>query len=175
MIAEVAVDHNGCVILSLSLVNEVLEYIHIDFKNIIYRQGNPLFANDDDDDDDDDDDGGSRRLPVSMILNSRLEDYFADVLLSRRFKKKLCDICAKEGQLESLKWARSKGGCPWTQPRQYEEVGTCCVAARAGQLHILKWAVENGYFLDYGIASTALHVDEFQTQPFSRAHCRICK
>ena len=76
MIAEVAIDHP---ILSLSLVNEVFEYIHIDFKNIIYRQGNPLFANDDDD-------GGSRRLPVSMILNSRLEDYFADVLLCDRFK-----------------------------------------------------------------------------------------
>ena len=66
MIAEVAVDHP---ILSLSLVNEIFEYIHIDFKNIIYREGNPLFANDADDDDDD---GGSRRLPVSMILNSRL-------------------------------------------------------------------------------------------------------
>ena len=36
-----------------------------------------------------------------MILNSNLEDYFADVLLSDQFKRKLCDICAKEGQLES--------------------------------------------------------------------------
>jgi hypothetical protein len=136
MIAEVAVDHP---ILSLSLVNEVLEYIHIDFKNIIYREVNPLFANDDDADDDD----GSRRLPVSMILNSRLEDYFADVLLCDRFNKKLCDICAKEGQLESLKWARSKG-CLWTQPSLFGGVGTCCVAARAGHLHILQWARENG-------------------------------
>ena len=145
MIAEVAVDHP---ILSLSLVNEVLEYIHIDFKNIIYREGNPLFANDDDDDDDED--GGSHRLPVSMILNSRLEDYFADVLLCDRFKKKLCDICAKKGQLESLKWARSKG-CPWTQPQQYIKQGilhvtidTCSAAAEAGHLHILQWARENG-------------------------------
>ena len=127
MIADDAVDHP---ILSLALVNEVLEYTHIDFKNITYRQGNPLFANDDDDD------GGSRRLPVSMILNSRLEDYFADVLLSDRFKKKLCNICAKEGQLESLKWARSKG-CPWTQPHQYIKQGllhvtidTCNAAAK---------------------------------------------
>ena len=39
-----------------------------------------------------------------MILNSNLEEYFAEVLLCDRLKPRLCDICAKRGQLESLKW-----------------------------------------------------------------------
>jgi hypothetical protein len=135
MIAEVVNDHHP--ILSLSLVNEIFEYIHSDFKNIIYRDGDVLFDNNDND-------NVHRRLPISVILNSNLEDYFADVLLCDRFKGRLCDICAKTGRLESLKWARSKG-CPWSEPHRLIDVGTSCVAAMAGQLHILQWARENGY------------------------------
>jgi len=134
MIADV-VDDDHQPILSLSLVNEIFEYIHSDFKNIIYREGNVLFNNNNDNED--------RRLPISVIFNSNLEDYFADVLLCDRYKSRLCDICAHRGQLESLKWARCKG-CPWTESHPYRVIGTCCVAARAGHLHILQWARENG-------------------------------
>ena len=84
-------------ILSLSLVHEILEYIHIDFKNIIHREGNAFFDDDE------------SRLPLSLIMNSGLEDYFELVLLSDRYRDVLCDECAKRGQLDSLKWARSKG------------------------------------------------------------------
>ena len=121
--------HQHPAVLSLSLVNEVFEYIHSDFKSIIYRQGNAaLFDNDDD--------GGEGQLSISLILNSGLEDYFSDVLLCDRFKDRLCRICAKEGQLESLKWAR-ENGCTWDRH-------TCYVAAEAGHLHILQWAQEHG-------------------------------
>ena len=149
MIAEVVNDHHP--ILSLSLVNEIFEYIHSDFKNIIYRDGNVLFDNNDNDGND----NVHRRLPISVILNSNLEDYFADVLLCDRFKDRLCDICAKTGQLESLKWARSKG-CPWTEPDPWSSnKGTCSVAARAGHLHILQWAREHGCDWDSSICTAA--------------------
>ena len=71
-----------------------------------------------------------------------------------RFNARLCDICAKRGQLESLKWARSKG-CPWTKPRRWSKEGTCCVAAIAGHLHILQWSRENGCDWDADTCSEA--------------------
>ena len=59
-------------ILSLSLVHEeILGYIHSDLKDII------LF------DDDDNNNNNERRLPLSLIMNSGLEDYFEGVLLRR--------------------------------------------------------------------------------------------
>ena len=82
-------------VLSLSIIQKVLEYIHIDLKRIIHRQEHV------------DGDNG-RLLSLSLIMNSGLEDYFEHVLLSERFKRKLCDECAKRGQLKSLMWARSK-------------------------------------------------------------------
>ena len=121
--------HNDDTMLSLSLVHEILEYIHIDFKNIIHREGNAFFDDDE------------SRLPLSLIMNSGLEDYFERVLLSDRYRDVLCDECAKRGQLGSLKWARSKG-CPWTKAGWQK--GTCYVASRAGHLHILQWARANG-------------------------------
>ena len=57
MIAEVVHDHHP--ILSLSLVNEIFEYIHSDFKNIIYRDDNVLFDNNDND--------SEGRLPISVV------------------------------------------------------------------------------------------------------------
>jgi hypothetical protein len=84
------------------LVHEVFEYIHAELKNIIHREGNAFFDNEE------------MRLPLSLIMNSGLEDYFESVLLSERFKPSLCDECAKRGQLNSLIWARSKG-CQWTK------------------------------------------------------------
>ena len=111
---------DGGGVLSLSLIHEVLEYIHIDMKRIIHRHEQV------------DGDNG-RLLPLSLIMNSGLEDYFERVLLSERFKPTLCDECAKRGQLKSLIWARSKG-CPWNEGFG---TGACYVAAGAGHLHIL--------------------------------------
>ena len=120
---------DGGGVLSLSLIHEVLEYIHIDMKRIIHRQEQV-----------DGDNGDNGLLPLSLIMNSGLEDYFERVLLSERFKPTLCCECAKRGQLKSLIWARSKG-CPWNEG---DERGACYVAAEAGHLHILQWARENG-------------------------------
>ena len=96
-------DEETKIMLSLHVVYEILDYMHPDLKNIILREGNSLFDDED------------YRLPLSLIMSSKLEDYFEPVLLSSRFKKILCDECARRGELDSLKWARSKG-CEWTQP-----------------------------------------------------------
>lgn len=93
----------------LSLHVEILDYIHSDLKNIVCREGNTLFDDED------------YRLPLSLIMSNKLEDYFEPVLLSSRFKKILCDECAKRGELDSLIWARSKG-CAWDQPLSYSEL-----------------------------------------------------
>jgi hypothetical protein len=155
---------NATALLSLSLVHEIFEYIHIDFKKIIHREGNTFFDDDEgnilNDKVSDDDDSTfyvvkMKRLPLCLIMNSGLEDYFENVLLSPRFKNNLCDECAKRGQLDSLKWAKSKG-CEWGRPgisgegyvytklSGYEYTGTCSFAALNGHLHILQWARENG-------------------------------
>ena len=146
-------------ILSLSLVNEIFEYIHNDFNNIIYRHGNRY-----------------RRLPISIIFNSGLEDYFAIVLLSDRLKRKLCSICARLGQLESLKWARSNG-CPWgiiyMNSGHYKGSvfnGTCAKAITAGHLHILKWARENGCPLEVFTCSTAARNGHLHILQWARAN-----
>ena len=91
---------DGGGVLSLSLIHEVLEYIHIDMKRIIHRQQQV---------DGDNGDNDGRLLPLSLIMNSGLEDYFERVLLSERFKPSLCDECTKRGQLKSLIWANQKG------------------------------------------------------------------
>ena len=142
--------------LSLSLVHEELGYIHTDFKDIIHRAGNTLFDNNDNDNNNNDKNVNNdrRRLPLDLIMNSGLEDYFEDVLLSDRFKKKLCDECAKRGQLESLKWARSKG-CPWTQPGYFIWRSSSAIAAEAGHLHILQWAHANGCRWDWSTCASA--------------------
>ena len=82
--------------LPMHLVHEVFQYIHDDFKYIIHRCDNY----------------DNKLLDIGVIMNSNLEDYFEGVLLS--FKDTLCDVSAKRGQLDSLKWARSKG-YPWTE------------------------------------------------------------
>ena len=130
--------------LSLSLVHEVLGYIHSDLKDIIHKEGNTLFH----DNNNNNNRKKRRRLPLSLIMNSGLEDYFEDVLLSSRFKKKLCDECANRGQLDSLKWARSIG-CPWimgaSTDRMFVDYG-CFV--RIGCRLIV--GASAGRFLGYG-------------------------
>jgi len=89
------VDDEEILTLPIHLVHEIFQYIHNDFKYIVHRCDNY----------------DNKLLDIGIIMNSNLEDYFEDALLS--FKDTLCDECAMRGQLNSLKWARSKG-CPWT-------------------------------------------------------------
>ena len=88
------VDDEEILTLPIHVVHELFQYIHPDLKYIIHRC----------------DDDDNKLLDIGLIMNSNLEDYFEDVLLS--FKDALCDACSKRGQLDSLKWARKKG-CPW--------------------------------------------------------------
>ena len=155
---------DGGGVLSLSLIHEVLEYIHIDMKRIIHRQEQVDGDNDND-----------RLLPLSLIMNSGLEDYFERVLLSERFKRKLCDECAKRGQLNSLIWARSKG-CPW---RKEFRRGTCSLAAGAGHLHILQWAREHGCAWDLDTCRAAaeaghLHILQWARENGCAWNCQTC-
>ena len=71
---------DGGGVLSLSLIHEVLEYIHIDMKRIIHRQEQVDGDNGDND----------TSLPLILIMNSGLEDYFERVLLSERITLSVC-------------------------------------------------------------------------------------
>jgi len=74
------------IILSTSLIHKTFEYIDDKFKLLIHREGST-------------DQERARRIPIKTILNSRLEDYFSDVLLDKRFINKLRNICARLGLL----------------------------------------------------------------------------
>ena len=84
------VAENKKVILSMSMVYEVLEYIHKDFRHILHR----------------DDDGRVKdKLSIDIILKSHMQDYFAGVLLSSTFRANVCDLAIQAGSLHSVKWA----------------------------------------------------------------------
>ena len=76
--------------LPIHLVHEIFQYIHNDFKYIVHRCDNY----------------DNKLLDIVIIMNSNLEDYFEDALLS--FKDTLCDECAMRGQFDSLKWAMDR-------------------------------------------------------------------
>ena len=63
-------ENNRKVILSMSLVHEVLTYIHKDFRHILHRA---------------DDGSVKEKLSVDIIFRSHMQDYFAGVLLSKLF------------------------------------------------------------------------------------------
>ena len=130
------------VILSLSLVYEVFEYIHSDMKRIIHRQQQV------------------GKLPLTLIMRSGLEDYFKGVLLGTKFTGLLCDYSAKSGYLITLKWA-VKNGCPWDER-------TSLAAARGGHLETLKWAVENGRPWDKSTCSAAAGGGHLETLKWAR-------
>ena len=77
------VDDEEMVTLPIQIVHELFQYIHPDLKYIIHRSNN-----------------SDKRLHLSIIMKSNLEDYFEDVLLSDRFKPLLTDACASYGQLD---------------------------------------------------------------------------
>ena len=86
--------------LSTAEVHLILEYIDSDFKLLIHREGST-------------DEQRAKRLSIEMIMRSGLEDYFQHVLLSDRFKKRLCDRAARRGYVSTLRWARDHG-CDWS-------------------------------------------------------------
>ena len=86
------------IILSTSLINEVFEYIDDDYKLLIHREGSS-------------DEERSKILSIELIMRSGLEDYFEDVLLSRRLRDELCSEAARRGYVSTLKWAREHD-CP---------------------------------------------------------------
>ena len=114
---------NTIILLSTSLIHKIFEYIDDDYKLLIHREGTT-------------DEERSKRLSIELIMRSGLEDYFKDVLLCSRLRRKLCDEAAKRGYLHTLKWAREHG-CDWNWQ-------TCKVAAARGHLDCLIWAREHG-------------------------------
>jgi hypothetical protein len=61
--------------------------------------------------------------------------------------RSLCNVAAKFGKLEVLKWAR-ENGCEWSWR-------TCSEAAENGHLDVLKWTQENGCGWDFETCSAA--------------------
>ena len=111
------------IILSTSLIHEIFEYIHDDYKLLIHREGST-------------DDERSKILSIELIMRSGLEDYYRDVLMCDRLRDKLCNEAVRRGYVSTLKWAR-ENGCQW-------EISTCRVAAGKGHLDCLIWAREHG-------------------------------
>ena len=132
------------------VLQRIFGYIHVDYHRIIMKspvvhsavgshdddEDDDVDDDDDEDDDDEDDDDGDDLLPLGIIFNSGLYDYFSGLLLDSKFKNGLCRISARSGSLSGLQWARANG-CPWDEY-------TCCDAAEGGHLHILQWARANG-------------------------------
>ena len=87
------------VILSTSLIHKVFDYIDDDYKLLIHREGST-------------DEQRSKILSIELIMRSGLEDYFKGVLLSNRWRNKMCNEAVRRGYVSTLKWAREYG-CDW--------------------------------------------------------------
>ena len=151
------------VVLDTSLIHYILEYIDSDLKLLIHREGSS-------------DADRSKVLSIGLIMSSGLEDYFKNVILSKRFKAKYCSECAKRGQLDSLKWAREMG-CPWgevdSKRMKLNSGGTCMEAAKAGHLHILKWLRKNGCPWNAWTCSAAAEAGHLDILVWAKEHgCR---
>ena len=110
--------------LPISLIYYIFDtYLTIDYKLLIHKEGST-------------DEDISKKLSIELIMISRLEDYFENVLLSIKFKENLCNISSEKGYLNTLKWSHNKK-CHW-------DAYTCKLAAANGHLDCLKYAHENG-------------------------------
>ena len=109
--------------LSTTLIHEIFDYIHPDYKLLIHREGSS-------------DQQRAKLLSINLIMTSGMENEFEDVLLCRRFKSKLCTIAAKRGYINTLRWARDHR-CGWI-------ADTCKAAAEGGHLDCLIWLREHG-------------------------------
>ena len=73
---------------------------------------------------------------IKMVCKDLAEQLAGLIHSDDKPLKKLCNMAAKDGHLEVLKWAR-ENGCEWNS-------NTCANAAENGHLEVLKWARENG-------------------------------
>ena len=117
-------NNGGTTILPISLIHYIFDtYIGIDYKLLIHKEGSS-------------DEDRSKILSIELIMISRMEDYFVDILSSERLNRKLCNEACKRGYVNTLRWAREHG-CDW-------DYDTCRVAAENGNLNCLQWAREHG-------------------------------
>ncbi len=89
--------------------------------------------------------GTSFRLRLVDLLHATSTLAWAFQNLNERqiphsVQKRLCELAARNGRLETLQWALANG-CPWGKK-------TCSVAAHFGQLAILQWAHASGHSRD---------------------------
>ena len=86
--------------LPILLIHHIFDiYLGTGYKLLIHKEGSS-------------DEDRSKLLSIELIMISRMEDYFKDVLLSNKFKRVLCKEASKRGYVSTLKWAR-ENGCPW--------------------------------------------------------------
>ena len=141
---------NGNVTLPMSLIHDIFDtYIGPDYKLLIHKEGSS-------------DEDRSRILSIELIMLSRMEEYFKDVLLSDRLKSKLCNEACKRGYVNTLKWAREYG-CEWDRD-------TCMAAAWNGHLDCLKYAREHGCVWDGDTCSAAAENGHLDCLKYAREH-----
>ena len=80
------------------------------------------------------------RSPLSRVTARFVCRRFRDLLSplskeTRELAHRFCELAARHGYLNLIKWARTNG-CPW-------DVYTCSYAADGGHLEVLKWARAN--------------------------------
>ena len=128
---NVEVENTNKILLPISLIHYIFDtYIGNNYNLLIHKEGST-------------DNDRSKLLSIELIMISRMEDYFKDVLLSIKFKRILCDEACKRGYLNTLKWAR-ENDCDW-------DSWSCMYAAQNNHLHCLQWARENGCDWDWCI------------------------
>ena len=137
------------IILSTSLIHELFEYIDDDYKLLIHREGST-------------DEQTSKKLSIGLIMRSGLEEYFEDVLLCNRLRRKLCSEAARRGYVSTLKWAREHG-CDWSKD-------TCRAAAARGHLDCLIWAREHGCDWNSDTCSSAAEGGHLDCLIWAREH-----
>ena len=124
LLSTIEIEESTTPLLPLPLIHYIFDtYVGTGYKLLIHKEGSS-------------DEDRSKVLSIELIMISRMEDYFKDVLLCNKFKGKLCNEACKRGYVNTLKWAR-ESGCPWNS-------SACSYAAMNGHLNILQWARENG-------------------------------
>ena len=84
-------NNNDSTILPMSLIHYIFDtYVGVDYKLLIHKEGST-------------DKDRSKVLSIELIMISRMEDYFVDVLLSDRLNRKLCYEACKRGFVNTLK------------------------------------------------------------------------
>ena len=107
------------------------------------------------------------RSPLSHITSRLVCRRFRDLLPplsqeTRRQARTYCELAAKEGYLDLIKWARANG-CPW-------DAWTCTYAAEHGHLEVLQWARTNGCPWDEWTCSRAAEGGHLEMLQWARTN-----